>query len=78
MKTQTCIFAILFAAGLSNSHAQDTWIQKADFGGIARFGATGFAIGSKGYLGTGNDFNNLYNDFWEYGLALISRTVRQG
>jgi hypothetical protein len=66
MKTKTCILAILLAGGLNNSHAQDTWTQKADFGGIARFGAAGFAIGSKGYLGTGNDFNNLYNDFWEY------------
>ncbi len=69
---------MLLAGGLSNSHAQDTWTQKADFGGTARFGATGFPIGSKGYLGTGNEYTNLDNDFWEYGLALISRTVRQG
>ncbi|MCC6582012.1 MAG: gliding motility-associated C-terminal domain-containing protein, partial [Phycisphaeraceae bacterium] len=33
-----------------------------NFGGGPRSGAVGFAIGSKGYLGTGN----LQNDFWEY------------
>ena len=71
MKTKTCIFAMLLAGGLSNSHAQDTWTQKADFGGTARFGATGFPIGSKGYLGTGNEYTNLDNDFWEYRVALI-------
>src|SRR5713101_5953478 len=65
MKTQTCIFAILLAGGLSNSHAQDTWTQKADFGGAARFGAVGFSIGSKGYIGTGYD-GAYRKDFWEY------------
>src|SRR2546423_8607295 len=68
MKTNTCIFAILLAAGLSNSHAQDTWTQKADFGGTARSGAVGFSIGSKGYIGTGENYIDPYgkNDFWEY------------
>ena len=33
----------------------NTWVQKADFGGIARSGAVGFSIGSKGYIGTGWD-----------------------
>src|SRR5438094_240091 len=63
MKTNTCIFAILLAGGLINSHAQDTWIQKADFGGTPRSGAVGFAINEKGYIGTGGYYNN---DFWEY------------
>ena len=38
------------------------WVQKADFGGVARFTAVGFSIGSKGYVGTGS----LQKDFWEY------------
>jgi hypothetical protein len=43
------------------------WTQKAYFGGVARTGAAGFAIGTKGYIGSGVDnVGNLYNDFWEY------------
>ncbi|MCY7410604.1 MAG: fibronectin type III domain-containing protein [Chitinophagales bacterium] len=45
----------------------DTWMQKADFGGEGREAAVGFAIGSKGYIGTGeNGSGNRYKDFWEY------------
>jgi N-acetylneuraminic acid mutarotase len=41
------------------------WIQKDNFAGTARFYATGFSIGSKGYVGLG--WNNGYlNDFFEY------------
>ena len=78
MKTKTYIIAILLAGGLINSHAQDTWTQKADFGGIARFGAAGFAIGSKGYLGTGNDYNNRYNDLWEYDTSTDAWVQKAG
>jgi hypothetical protein len=50
--------------------ATNTWTQKADFGGIARFGAVGFSIGNKGYIGIGSgDGNNLLNDFWEWDQA---------
>ena len=35
--------------------AANTWTQKADFGGTARYYAVGFSIGSKGYIGTGWD-----------------------
>src|SRR5438874_2713322 len=70
MKTQTCIFAILLAAGLSKSHAHNTWTQKANFGGSARFGAVGFSIGIKGYIGTGINGSccpfNVLKDIWEY------------
>jgi N-acetylneuraminic acid mutarotase len=48
----------------------DTWIQKNDFPGISRYGAVGFAIGNKGYLGTGYDtlpaLTPALKDFWEY------------
>ncbi len=46
----------------------DTWTQKADFGGVARYGAVGFSIGEKGYFGTGRDraTPTRYDDFWEY------------
>ncbi len=44
----------------------DTWTQKADFGGTARYNAVGFSLGSKGYIGTGYAGTNNLNDFWEY------------
>ncbi len=40
----------------------------ASFGGVARDHAAGFAIGSKGYVGTGFDGTNK-KDFWEYNPA---------
>jgi hypothetical protein len=43
----------------------NVWTQKANFGGTPRFGAVGFSIGSKGYLGTGSN-GPLKRDFWEY------------
>jgi len=51
------------------SHAQDTWTQKANFGGSVRNGATAFSIGSKGYMGLGSYSETsiiYYKDFWEY------------
>jgi len=48
----------------------DTWTQKADFSGSARWEAVGFSIGSKGYIGTGKDKRGstvyIMGDFWEY------------
>jgi N-acetylneuraminic acid mutarotase len=67
-KKITFLFAILFVVGLNNSHAQNTWTQKADFGGSARHGAAGFSIGSKGYIGIGYD-GTYKKDFWEYDPA---------
>jgi N-acetylneuraminic acid mutarotase len=46
--------------------ATDAWTQKADLGGTKRAHATGFSIGSKGYIGTGQDGGTLLSDFWEY------------
>ena len=46
--------------------SSNTWAQKADFGGPARYAAVGFSIGLKGYIGTGYD-GGYQNDFWEYG-----------
>src|SRR6266436_6568938 len=76
MKTKTCIIAILLAVGLTSSRAQDTWTQKADFGGTARWAAVGFSIGTKGYLGTGQDSFSLHKDFWEYDAATNSWTQK--
>jgi N-acetylneuraminic acid mutarotase len=44
----------------------NTWTQIADFGGTARYNSIGFAIGSKGYVGTGYDGDEYNSDFWQY------------
>lgn len=50
--------------------ATNSWAQKADFGGGDRYGAVGFSIGNKGYIGTGRIASGItYNDFWEYNPA---------
>src|SRR6185369_17415570 len=57
---------------LNSLHAQipNTWTQRQSFPGKARVGAVGFTIGSKGYVGTGQDSSlNLLKDFWEYNPA---------
>jgi len=65
MKTFTSLFACF--AICTSVFAQGTWTQKANFGGTARFGAVGFSIGNKGYIGTGRDAStNEYQDFWEW------------
>ncbi len=42
------------------------WTLQNAFAGGLRYGAVGFSIGCKGYIGTGSDGTALYNDFWEY------------
>jgi gliding motility-associated-like protein len=52
-------------------------VGKAAFGGTARQFAVGFAIGTKGYVGTGWDQGIGYrNDFWEYDPATNTWTQR--
>jgi N-acetylneuraminic acid mutarotase len=46
--------------------ATNNWKQLNNFGGTARYNAVGFSIGTKGYVGTGNDGSNYNGDFWEY------------
>src|SRR4051812_21235397 len=48
------------------AQAPNTWTQKANFGGSARDGAFAFSIGTKGYMGGGNNNGNFRNDVWEY------------
>ena len=47
-----------------------TWAQKYDFQGGARYFATGFSIGGKGYIGFGTDeytsHTSTKKDLWEY------------
>jgi len=66
----TLILAIVLIGLSQISYAQlpDTWTQKSDFGGIARYGAVSFSIGDKGYIGTGFGLGR-HKDFWEYDPA---------
>ncbi|MBI3511562.1 MAG: galactose oxidase [Bacteroidetes bacterium] len=73
MKTKKYSFAILLPLciscfGFKNElQSQNTWIQKATYGGTGRYTAVGFSIGTKGYIGTGSpDGGFAYVDFWEY------------
>ncbi|TAL61812.1 MAG: T9SS type A sorting domain-containing protein [Bacteroidetes bacterium] len=56
--------------------ATDTWTQKATFAGIARSGAVGFVLGTKGYLGTGFSPLSYLKDFWEYDPTLNTWTQK--
>lgn len=60
--------------------ATDQWTSLPAFPGGLRYGAIGFAIGNKGYVGLGhlNDGSSLtstfYNDMWEYDPAIKTWT----
>ena len=45
--------------------SQGTWTLKAPLPAPGRWTSVAFTIGTKGYLGTGQDLG-YYNDFWEY------------
>jgi len=64
IKSLLIFSALLFC--ICHSYAQDTWTKKADFGGLARYGAVGFSIGGDGYIGTGYSDSTALNDFWSY------------
>ncbi|MBL6962903.1 MAG: T9SS type A sorting domain-containing protein [Bacteroidetes bacterium] len=59
------VLSLLLTLGVSYMFAQGNWFQKNDFGAIGRYGAIGFSIGTKGYIGTGAGAV-FYNDFWEW------------
>ena len=54
------------------------WTLKSSFGGGGRVGVecSAFAIGSKGYMGVGNNEPNYYNDFWEYDPSIDTWTQK--
>lgn len=58
-----------------NATDSGSWKPVADFVGTARQGATAFAIGSKGYVISGDDGSYL-KDFWEYNPAADSWTEK--
>jgi len=68
MKSKLLLLTSAFCFFTSAMFSQGVWKQKANFGGTARFVASGFSIGTKGYIGIGADagFANFFVDFWEW------------
>lgn len=67
MRKLLFIFSFLAAgSSLFTLHAQNTWINKAVYGGGVRDEATGFAIGNTGYILSGNDTGYYYMDMWAW------------
>jgi hypothetical protein len=51
----------------------DLWTLKVSPGGASRWLASGFAIGSKGYIGFGGDtVGQMKKDFWEFDPAAVT------
>jgi len=46
--------------------ANDTWAEKTGFEGPAREGALSFTIKNQGYLTTGNNSTNRFDDLWKF------------
>ena len=60
------IWVLVSINTINYSFAQGAWTQKADFGGVGRYGAIGFSIDTMGYISTGTNGTSLYNDLWEW------------
>ncbi|TAL62663.1 MAG: hypothetical protein EPN85_02115 [Bacteroidetes bacterium] len=57
--------------------ATSAWTQKASLPGVGRGKAVGISIGNKGYIGTGEDQNQLpLNDWWEWDPGTDSWTQK--
>ncbi len=71
---------LLIGLFISLSSFGSGWIQKADFGGVARHRTTGLAMGNKIYIGLGHyngaGTNILFNDWWEYDPSTNSWTQK--
>lgn len=64
---KSILLALLLSAS-SLIYAQGAWTAKANITGV-RYGAFGFAIGTKCYIGGGETNSGYKNDFWEYDPA---------
>ncbi|MFA6570869.1 MAG: hypothetical protein WCT77_06485, partial [Bacteroidota bacterium] len=80
---KTMIFPILLLLAVlfinftaTSAESQGTWVKRVNFGGGERTAAAAFAIGSKGYIGTGHTGFTYSKDFWEYNPANNSWTQK--
>lgn len=61
----------------TKGNGQDSWTQKADFGGGFRAWASSFSIGNKAYMGLGAyPLSTYHNDFWEWNQAADTWTQK--
>lgn len=60
------LFFVILTCFTIYAHSQGSWLQKSNLGTIGRQGAAAFSIGTKGYVGGGNDGVNDLQDFWEW------------
>ena len=72
MKTLYSLYLLLLLP-TANLFSQGTWVQKANVPPSARNEATGFSIGTKGYVTLGST-TGLALDIWEYDPSLDSWT----
>ena len=72
-------FTDLFKDFWEYNPVSNKWTRKADFGGTARSVASGFSIGTKGYIGIGWDASSSKNrqDFWEYTPDTATTSVKE-
>ncbi len=70
MKSLYILFVLLLSCCFCVN--ADSWIQKGDFSGGGRDGAVEFVIAEKGYIASGNG----YNDTWEYETATDAWTQK--
>lgn len=76
------IFTVLLLLRPSCVKAQQyQWVQKSNFGGGPRYAPFAFAIGNKGYIGsgitsTGSSLQYIFTDFWEYDAIIDTWTQK--
>ena len=63
-KKITILFFIILTSNLTTAQI-GVWNQKTNFGGFARARSISFSIGTKGYIGTGENGSDAI-DLWEY------------
>jgi len=74
-----CLLILLVFMSIQSVYAGG-WIQKSDFGGIARHRSTGLSIGNQVYMGLGHynggGINVLFDDWWEFDPATNAWTQK--
>jgi N-acetylneuraminic acid mutarotase len=76
-KQFTIIFIFSFYILSIHLDAQNTWDKRESVGGSKRERAIGFSIGSRGYVGLGQDtLNQMLKDLWEFDPGTNSWTQK--
>jgi len=66
-KYQLLTLTLILSFGLTYTSLAQNWTQKTSLPvGEERYGAAGFTLNGKGYVGIGDNGTNLLTDIWEY------------